>query len=365
MSFLRNILTALCGLGIVLAADQLRASEPAVVVSKPAASAQPQVANPTVLLARPLVIAPVVALPEATADCDAAELWVINSRHAPQCGDLDLGFTRLAFSRWQPATGSFQAEGLGTFLASGSHLPTLIFTHGNGLTHDEAMQNCWLLYRKIAGRAAGARIVFWSWASEQVYTRPLRRPIELAKKNVRTKYAYAENQGYYQAKLVEQLERGQAVTLGGHSLGCGVVASALHYLGGGVLNGRGLATTRTGRQENLRAVMLVAAFDNDVLKPGFRLSEALNVPESLYATFNPRDATLRRWTLLSARGRPAAGYSGINLASLGPDACRVSQESIADQLGREHGFAAHIANGRTVSKLCSLAFDESCTGPSE
>ena len=79
------------------------------------------------------------------------------------------------------------------------------------------------------------------------------RPRRLIEKNLKIKFVYAEYQGYYLAKLVDQMSLSQRVTLAGHSYGATTAAVACHFLGGGCLRGWTLEGGAPVERPNLRA----------------------------------------------------------------------------------------------------------------
>ena len=124
---------------------------------------------------------------------------------------------------------------------------------------------------------------------------------EMIQKNLRTKYVYSEYQGYYVAKLVNQMSLSQRVMVAGHSYGGIITSSALHYLGGGCLRGLTLAGGQAVERPNLRGGVVSGAFDNDALIPGYRYGQAFVAAEKIYVTRNIKDSTLKNWHKVSFR----------------------------------------------------------------
>lgn len=299
-----------------------------------------------------------------TCSCEPPELWVINSRCAPKCNCLDEGFENLTYHRYDREKCSFVSENRESFLAAQINIPTLLFSHGNTLEHDAAMKVCWKVYERLKICPGPKMLVFWSWPSEIYYTRPLIRPIELARSNIKVKYVFAERQGYYIAKLTNMMSTAQPLTLSGHSYGGVTVVSALHLLAGGSLDCISFAEAREEERKNLRGVIISGAFDCDSLYPGFRYGKALVAADGFYTTYNDTDSTLKRWPTHSFRGQQAIGYVGLCISRLGENAYKVSQERLTEDVGKSHYITPHLASCQMVNSICKLAFEtEACCCP--
>lgn len=290
-------------------------------------------------------------------DCSPPELWVISSRCAPKCQGLDEGFARLSYSRYDASRCRFTTESLESFLAAQANIPTILYAHGNSLDAEAALESCWKVYHRLTDCPGPKLMVMWSWPAEMVYKRPLIRPVKLARENIRTKYVYAEHQGYYIAKLTSLMSTAQPLTLSGHSFGGVAVICGLHYLGGGQLNGRTFSEGYAAVRPNLRASIISGAMDCDHLYPGHRYESALVAVEKLHTTFNTNDATLRRWPTLSFRGQEAVGYTGICAARLGENEHKLIQQNMTPEVGRSHYLKPHLASDRMVATICEIAFE--------
>jgi hypothetical protein len=235
-------------------------------------------------------------------------------------------------------------------------MPTLIFSHGNTLQHDGAMDQCWDVYHRMKCCPGQKRLVFWSWPAQVAFKRPLIRPRELIMKNLRIKFVYAEYQGYYMAKLVQRFSMTQRVTIGGHSYGGISAAVAAHYLGGGELRGLSLAGAEPIQRANLRVAVVSGAFDNDALCLDGAYGQAFIAAEKVYVTRNYRDSTLQRWPEISYRCRKAVGVTGVDANCLGEHAHKLCQHSLTGEVGKSHYITPHLESGKFMSALCCIAF---------
>ena len=210
---------------------------------------------------------------------EAPELWLINTRCAPRCQNLDSGFDSISFKRYDRQCGRWVQESVESFLAEEATMPTLFYAHGNSLSHKFALKSCWLIYQKMRCCPGPKRLVFWSWPSERVHKTERLRVRKMIEKNLRTKYKYAEYQGYYLAKLVNQMSLSQRVMLSGHSYGGIASAAALHFMGGGCLRGLTLdggAENRAAQSAVLRLSLerLIMTCSSQGTAMGKRLSRA-------------------------------------------------------------------------------------------
>ena len=287
---------------------------------------------------------------------EAPELWVVNTRCAPKCNNLDAGFEQISFRRWDPTCRRFVKESCESFIAQEASMPTLIFSHGNTLKSDRAMDQCWNVYARMRCCPGKKRLVFWSWPSEMYFKRPLLRPRLLIEKNLRIKFVFAEYQGYYMAKLVQRMSMTQRVTVGGHSYGAISASVAAHFLGGGELRGLTLAGATAVERPNFRVANVSGAFDNDALDLGCRYGQAFVAAEKVYNTRNCTDKTLKNWPKVSLRGRKAIGVTGINANNIGPYSSKLCQHTMTSEVGKSHYIDPHLRSRKFMAALCCFAF---------
>lgn len=286
------------------------------------------------------------------------EFWIINTRCVNKCNNLDSGYERISYKRWDPTCRRFIRESRESFLAQEATMPTMFYIHGNTLKHKPALEACWKVYHKLRCCPGKKRLVCWSWPAQVAFKRPLIRPRKLIQKNLKIKFVYAEYQGYYLAKLVDQMTLSQRVTLAGHSYGGTTAAAALHYLGGGCLRGLTLAGGAPVERANLRGAMISGAYDYDALNPGCRYGQAFVAAEKIYVTRNIRDKTLANWPKISSRGRRALGVTGCDANQLGQYRHKLCQHTLTSDVGRSHYLEPHLASRKFVATLCCIAFPQ-------
>ena len=293
------------------------------------------------------------------------EMWLVNTRCAPRCSNLDAGFECLTFKRYDRRCCKFVKESLESFLAEEASMPSLFYVHGNSLNHKNAMKGFWQIYCKMRCCPGKKRLVCWSWPAERVYKTEGLRVGEMIRKNLQIKYVYAEYQGYYMAKLVQRMSLSQRVMLSGHSYGAITSAAALHWLGDGCLKGLELAGGAAIQRPNLRAGIISGAFDFDMMNPGNRYGQAFVSAEKVFVTRNSRDKTLKKWPNTSWGNCPAIGVKGINAKKLGQYRSKLCQQTTYPEVGRSHYLKPHLDNVRFISALCCLSFPncQNCVPP--
>jgi len=287
---------------------------------------------------------------------DLPELWLINTRCAPRCKDLDNGFGCIIFKRYDRQCCRWVRESLASFLAQEGTMPTLFYSHGNSLNHKNAMKSCWLIYKKMRCCPGTKRLVFWSWPAERVFKTKGLQVRKMISKNLRIKYVYAEYQGYYMAKLLNQMGLSQRVMMSGHSYGAISAAAAMHYLGGGCLRGLTLEGGAPVARPNLRAGIISGAFDHDMLIPGHRYGQTFVAAEKVFVTRNIKDRTLKKWPKTSWTGRRAIGVLGVNAHCLGEHRNKLCQQTMTSDVGTSHYLKPYLKSVRFVSALCCLSF---------
>ena len=284
------------------------------------------------------------------------ELWLFNTRCAPKCSNLDEGFHCIKVKRYDRCSCCWVNESIESFLAQEASMPTMIWAHGNSLKHKGAMKQCWEVYKKMRCCPGKKRLVYWSWPAQRVHKMKGLKFKEMVLKNLRTKYVYSEYQGYYMAKLVNQMSLSQRVMVAGHSYGGIISASAMHYLGGGCLRGLTLAGGQAVERPNLRVGVVSGAFDNDAMIPGYRYGQAFVAAEKVYVTRNIKDSTLKNWHKISWRCCPAIGKTGINARRLGQYRHKLCQQTMTVDVGKSHYLNPHLKSYRFVRALCCLSF---------
>ncbi len=164
----------------------------------------------------------------------------------------------------------------------------------------------------------------------------------------------AEFNGFYIANLMNRIPPENPICLIGHSLGCRVIASALHLLGGGEVQGHRVHNMHP--QRRIRVVFGAAAIDHHWLNPGERFGCAINRMESMLNIRNSTDIALKLYPLREPLLHHALGRDGFHdsdLESIGWQTAKIAQWDVSHLVGMNHmiaGYARHPQIRATSSR---------------
>lgn len=280
-------------------------------------------------------------------------MWLLSTRSAPPCADLDQACAHFRAWRLGP-DGQWVAAGLDALLAADDPaVPTTIYIHGNRADAQRAIQQAWPVYRCLEQDPAGRRFRFiiWSWPADRVRGRQLT--------DLRLKAARSDEQSLYLAWCLDHMRADVPVNLVGYSFGARVITGALHLLGGGQVAGQSLARRSSETRRPLRAVLVAAAIGNDWLGPGQRHGLALGQVDRLLVTANACDRALKWYPWLHRRDAPALGRTGTAWPCLrGADAAKVEHVSLSWRVGKVHEWTAYLNAPELRAQLPAYAFGE-------
>jgi hypothetical protein len=270
-------------------------------------------------------------------------VWVISTRHLG-CGH--------AFSPqvWKFEAGRWQPSSLAAFYASDSpEQVTSVYLHGNRIDHGQAFADGLQFYFQLVGKYPSerpTRFVIWSWPSSQ---------IKGVLKDVRSKAARTDIEGYFLAQFMSGMRSDVQVGLLGYSFGARIITGGLHLLGGGQLCGR---VVPGGNRQATTVVLWAAALHNHWLLPGHYHGCALPMAQHWLIYVNGCDPVLMRYHMLEKCGDPAAlGYTGLaGLNSLPPHLrSRFEQLQVSHIIGKTHDVRPYVyspvVSGRTRQYL--------------
>ena len=300
----------------------------------------------------------VVALCCAAVRVEAADArqpaWLVSTRAAPQCGDVQGSADKIGYWRlddnccWQ----SHEAE---QFHATDDcSVPTVVFIHGNRADADAAVEKAWYVYEVLRAEAGGRafRFVIWSWPSD--------RQVRPGRRDARLKAVYSDAESYYRAEWLAAVKPEAPVCLIGHSFGPRIITGALQMLAGGEVAGRSLpeplVIKAASPRRRIRAVFLATASDCDWFLPGHRDGLALSLVDRLLVTQNCHDPVLRSYGNLDGRGgTPAMGLVGPALAE---GAEKVDVVDVTGEVKRRHDWRLYASACSVRSRLAWYAFLE-------
>lgn len=270
--------------------------------------------------------APLLCIPFRVREQD--EIWVVSTRGlgCVGCGSPAVNYHVLKYSkqRWVNSTPS------ALYATDDPAVLTVFFLHGNRIDYQESLRDGLETYFQLVGRLSDerpVRFVVWSWPSDQIHG---------VLKDVRSKAARTDEEGYYFAKFMAGMSSDGEVGLVSYSLGGRIITGGLHLLGGGSLCGRYVPA---GDRPTMRVAMWAAALHNDWLIPGRYHGNALPLADRWYIAINGCDPVLARYRALQKRTNPVAlGYAGMwgtNLLS--PSLrTRIEQEYVSNIVGKSH-----------------------------
>lgn len=184
-------------------------------------------------------------------------------------------------------------------------VPICIYVHGSFVSPEEIGRQAEMTNRWLRSASCGQplQVIDFVWPSY----RPIIVPT--VKLDVILLGRRAARNGWYLAELIRYLPPECPICLIGHSHGTRVIASALHLMGGGEVQGVAHPHARPhGRL--IRAVFAASAVSHDWLNPGERYGRAPCAVSSLINLKNRHDAAL----LLYPLRRP---FSGLSLGTVG------------------------------------------------
>jgi hypothetical protein len=154
----------------------------------------------------------------------------------------------------------------------------------------------------------------------------------------------SEFHGFYLAQLINQIPSENSVRLLGHSHGCRMIASALHLLSGGRVDG---ITLKPSSWSNrcMRVTFFSAAIDHDWLNPGQKYDLAIHRMCWLQNHTHRLDWALLTYPLRypgSSRALGQLGFTRKDLRRLGCQALKIQQLNGQGILLWGHALKSHL-----------------------
>lgn len=292
------------------------------------------------------------------ADDSRGDVWLISTRRAPRCGQLDRPERNIDYWRLEP-DGQWQPADPEAFVESSDRaVPTTVFVHGNRTGRTAAIQKAWHVYRRMKHQAGGRpfRLVIWSWPSDRIRGRNRR--------DVQVKASYSDVQGYYLAECLDRLDPQVPVSLIGYSFGARIITGGLHLMAGGSLAGRSLGERAADGRRPIRVVLVAAALDVDWLSADRPNGRALSQVQRILVTHNCCDPVLRWYPLLYCRRGPQAmGFAGpICCRQSGTGCEKIELLDTTCSVGRIHDWTCYVEASGLRRRLGWYTFLESPAG---
>jgi hypothetical protein len=274
------------------------------------------------------------ALAQSAGGC-GQQLWLISTREAPRCGDLEAGLAHITYSRFESSGGccSWVPSDRAAFRESGDpSAPTTILVHGNNTNTKWAMKHGWSLWTHMLGCAGNRpfRLVIWSWPADRVSLHN--------RADVQVKLQWCDTESYYLARILPEIKPSTPLALIGFSIGCRGVGGALQLLAGGEagcyrLSPAAIAAWTQGAPRPIRVAYIAAALDYDWLETGRPEGLAPLAVERIMVSRNGGDRALKYYSRVYRRGGPAAmGYTG----PAGPDGGKLEVVDVRGEVARHN-----------------------------
>ena len=287
----------------------------------------------------PALLLALLPLGMAQAQAPCPEYWMLATRGCPQV----LGTDPAPFLRaYRLESGRLACRDPAELIAASPGRPVILLIHGSYFTARMAAAEGLGIRRDLAAFGVippDALVVEFDWPSQ------LTTPNLIRDANEKARRAYVA--GYHLARFLRRFPEGTRVSLVGHSHGALAALSALHLLGGGVLENGHEATVLAscGPRLRLRAVAIAPACDRHWLAPGERLGQSLAACEGVLCLYNPLDPALITHPFgRYSEHRRALGKAGMSADGLpGPLITRYQEMNIAPLLGPRHTFRGTTA----------------------
>lgn len=279
----------------------------------------------------------------ATQDCTSCvtevNYWVVSSRCCIQkskcncpCCEFDVYHSSQA--------GSVTESTFENMLQSlDPNAPICIMVHGSFVDWQGALTDSYKTYFWLRNAAPHRplNMIFFTWPSDEMITKIL--PIDV---NILGKRAGFN--GHYLAKLISQLPEQYQISLLGHSHGARIVASAMHLIGGGFVQGFSLKECGICINcdcNRFRVVFAAAAINHYWLNPGRLYGCSLNCTQCLVNLRNRRDRVLLFYPLIRPiphRALARSGFTYLDRRALGERANCVHDIDVSKCVGAGHMF---------------------------
>ncbi len=303
----------------------------------------------------------------AAAADQPAQVWLLSTRDAPLCGDLEAGRSAIQYWRLDQDQAWQAADAAAFHRGDQRAMPTTVFIHGNRIDPDTAVEQGWTLVPRMDEEAAGRpfRLVIWSWPSERAERGV--RPERLAEGR------FQRRPELLSGSISRRFPARRAGEPGRLQSGARVATGAMELLAGGSIADRRLpaevVVRRAGQHPRpFRVVLMAAACDADWLLPGHRDGQALSLVDRMLVTIDARDPAMKWYPRLYGRGGPEALGCAGPCCLPQPDSCGKIELIDVSCSVRRHDWDLYAAAPEWVERLgwyTFLAPSDSAACPAE
>ncbi|QDT26588.1 alpha/beta hydrolase [Gimesia panareensis] len=283
--------------------------------------------------------------PACTSCVPDINYWVVSSRCCPQKSNCCC--PSCEFDVYHSAeAGQVTEQSMESMLQSlDPNAPICIMVHGSLVKWEDVLLDSYntYLWLKAAAPQKPLNVIFFSWPSDDTPTKIIPVDVHILGKR-------AEFNGHYLAQLIAALPPHHQISLLGHSHGARLVASTMHLIGGGSIQGISLSDCGIHiccHCRHFRIVFAAAAFNHNWLNPGERYGCGLNCTDCLVNLRNHKDRVLLLYPVLAPASRRAlarTGFTWMDRRKLGEDTNRVNDIDVSDCVGAGHMFPNYYSH---------------------
>ena len=266
--------------------------------------------------------------------------WIVSTHASPQSFSHECPVFRPCVLRTDCGHGTFRASFADMYRSLTPGVPVCINVHGSFVTWQDVYHQSQLTWKWLRYASCGqpAQLINLTWPSDCPIISPT------VNCDVTLLGRRAARNGWYLAELIRYIPPECPICLIGHSHGARLIASALHLMGGGSVQGVCHPASRPhGRR--IRTVFAAAAIRHDSLNPGKRYGRAFCTTECLINLRNSRDIVLTLYPLrhpFAGRALGTTGFTRRDHRDLRGWSRRVYDYDVARWLGHRHMWPGYI-----------------------
>ena len=260
--------------------------------------------------------------------------WIVDSYASPQDFDTSAPTFCPTVTRYEQCAGFRRTNMVELTQSIQPGVPVSIYSHGSFVSWEDVLnESCetWKWLHKACPNEQ-VQMIYFSWPSDRPVISPI---IQL---DVNRLGRRAGRDGFYMARLIQQLPSECPSCLSGHSHGTRVITSSLHLLGGGAVE-EFVLTTGPYPQHRLRAVFVASAMDHNWMNPGYRYDRALCSVECILNLRNSCDPALSIYPLRRPFSGGALGFTGVTRRDqkhLGFSGQKLHELNVTEEIGPRH-----------------------------
>jgi len=232
-------------------------------------------------------------------------------------------------------------------------LPVCIKVHGSFVSPTDVEAEAQMTHRWLSRVSPGQplQLIHFAWPSSY----PLLPTIKCDSTYLGRR---AARNGWYLAEFLQNIPADTPICLIGHSHGCRLIASALHLMAGGRVQGHVHPWSRAAGRR-IRVVFAASAMRHDWLNPGEKYGRAMQSTESLLNLRNRHDAALMLYPLrhpFSGHSMATMGINSGDRSRLGRQTRRVFQCDVTHLIGYRHMWPGYVAHPQLAWTIRNYVF---------